>query len=84
VVAAARARHGGMIGAIDALNRSGRLQPIVPPRMGPAGEFIAAHNLGDPARVGDSWRPLRRREALYRRLRTEAQESTETSTTSGK
>lgn len=84
VFAEARARNGGMIGAIDALNRPGRLRPIEPPKMGAFGEFIAAHHLGDPATVHDSWRPLRRRETLYRRVRAAAQPEIDTSTTSGK
>ena len=70
-VAAARERHGGLVEAVDAMNRD-RLIPIVPPRMGPFGEFVAAHHLGDPATVSDSWRPLRRRETIYDRVRQAA------------
>jgi phosphatidylserine/phosphatidylglycerophosphate/cardiolipin synthase-like enzyme len=68
-VAKARAEHGGLIGAIDALNRDGRLQPLDPSRRTPLEEFVAAYHLGDPASVGDAWRLGRRRERLMREAR---------------
>jgi phosphatidylserine/phosphatidylglycerophosphate/cardiolipin synthase-like enzyme len=61
----ARAEFGGLRGAIDALDREGRLQPIEPPRTTPFGEFVTRHHLGDPQDTRDSWRPNRRRERLY-------------------
>ncbi|MDB5423816.1 MAG: phospholipase D/transphosphatidylase [Phenylobacterium sp.] len=68
-VAAARAEHGGLVGAIDALNREGRLVPIEPPKVSPVGEFISRWHIGDPQDTQDSWRPNRRRERLYAELR---------------
>ena len=68
-VAKARADFGGLGGAIDALNRDGRLAPVEPPKMSPVGEFIAAYHMGDPSSVGDSWRLGRRRERLMREAR---------------
>jgi phosphatidylserine/phosphatidylglycerophosphate/cardiolipin synthase-like enzyme len=68
-VAKARADFGGLVGAIDALNREGRLAPIEPPKMGPLAEFIAAYHLGDPSDVSDSWRLAKRRERLFRQAR---------------
>jgi phosphatidylserine/phosphatidylglycerophosphate/cardiolipin synthase-like enzyme len=68
-VAKARAESGGLIGAIDALNREGRLAPITPLKLTPLGEFIAAFHLGDPANVSDSWRIARRRERLFAEAR---------------
>jgi len=68
-VAKARADFGGLVGAIDALNREGRLAPIEPPKMGPIAEFIAAYHLGDPSDVSDSWRLAKRRERLFRQAR---------------
>jgi phosphatidylserine/phosphatidylglycerophosphate/cardiolipin synthase-like enzyme len=65
-VAKARAAHGGLGPAIDALNRSGRLLPIQPPETTAVGDFIARHHLGDPQDTRDAWRPNRRRERLYR------------------
>ncbi|HQP20785.1 MAG TPA: hypothetical protein PLG07_10760, partial [Phenylobacterium sp.] len=61
--------RGGLIPAIEALNRDGRLKPLRPLRMTPFGEFIAACHLGDPADPGDSWRLGRRRERLYAQAR---------------
>jgi phosphatidylserine/phosphatidylglycerophosphate/cardiolipin synthase-like enzyme len=63
-IAAAVARHGGLIGAIEALNNHGRLRPIAPLKMGQAEGFVAAYHLGDPRGVDDAWRPLRRRKLL--------------------
>jgi phosphatidylserine/phosphatidylglycerophosphate/cardiolipin synthase-like enzyme len=72
-IAKARAEFGGLVGAIDALNRSGRLRPIVPPKLTKAGEFIAHYHLGDPSDVADSWRPGRRRERLFDQARAISQ-----------
>jgi phosphatidylserine/phosphatidylglycerophosphate/cardiolipin synthase-like enzyme len=68
-LAKARADFGGLIPAIDALNREGRLQPIEPPLITPFGEFIAKYHLGDPQDPKDSWNPMRRRERLYEAVR---------------
>jgi len=68
-VAKARADFGGLVGAIDALNREGRLQPIEPPTVTAFGEFVAKYHLGDPQDPKDSWNPGRRRERLYRAVR---------------
>jgi phosphatidylserine/phosphatidylglycerophosphate/cardiolipin synthase-like enzyme len=68
-VAKARAEFGGLGGAIDALNRDGRLAPMEPPKLSAPGEFIAAYHIGDPADVSDSWRIGRRRERLMREAR---------------
>jgi phosphatidylserine/phosphatidylglycerophosphate/cardiolipin synthase-like enzyme len=68
-VAKARADFGGLVGAIDALNREGRLQPIEPPKVTPFGEFVAKYHLGDPQDPKDSWNPVRRRERLYQAVR---------------
>jgi phosphatidylserine/phosphatidylglycerophosphate/cardiolipin synthase-like enzyme len=83
-VAEAVDRHGGLIGAMDALNRHGRLRPIPQRAMGWFGKLVTDHHLGDPATAADSWRPLRRREQLYQRVRDMAQAATEKSTTSGR
>jgi len=64
-VAKARVQHGGLVGAIDALNRDGRLRPIEPPGTTAFGEFVTRHHLGDPQDTRDAWRPNRRRERLY-------------------
>lgn len=69
-VGKARQERGGFIAAIDALNREGRLAPILPMKMTRFGEFIAAYHLGDPVNVSDSWRPGRRRERLYAEARS--------------
>jgi phosphatidylserine/phosphatidylglycerophosphate/cardiolipin synthase-like enzyme len=68
-VAKARADYGGLVGAIDALNRDGRLQPIEPPSVTAFGEFVAKYHLGDPQDPKDSWNPVRRRERLYQAVR---------------
>jgi phosphatidylserine/phosphatidylglycerophosphate/cardiolipin synthase-like enzyme len=65
-VAKARAEYGGLVGAIDSLNREGRLHPIEPPEVTALGEFVARYHLGDPQDPRDSWRPSRRRERLYK------------------
>lgn len=68
-VAKARADCGGLVGAIDTLNRDGRLQPIEPPKVTGFGEFVAKYHLGDPQDPRDSWNPGRRRERLYEAVR---------------
>lgn len=69
-VAKAREERGGLIPAIDHLNRDGRLSLIDPKRRGPIAELIAALHLGDPYDVSDSWRLGRRREHLFREARS--------------
>lgn len=71
-IAAGVARHGGLIGAIDALNTHGRLRPIAPLTLGQAAGFVAAYHLGDPRGADDAWRPLRRRKLLDARMRAVA------------
>lgn len=68
-VARARAELGGLIPAIDHLNREGRLSPIQPMKLTAFGEFVASFHLGDPVNVSDSWRIRRRRERLYQEAR---------------
>ena len=68
-VAKAQQERGSLIAAIDALNREGRLSPILPMKMTAFGEFVAAYHLGDPVNVSDSWRPGRRRDRLYAEAR---------------
>jgi phosphatidylserine/phosphatidylglycerophosphate/cardiolipin synthase-like enzyme len=68
-VGKACARFDGLVGAIDSLNREGRLQPIEPPRSTALGDFITRYHLGDPQDPRDAWRPHRRRERLYRAAR---------------
>jgi phosphatidylserine/phosphatidylglycerophosphate/cardiolipin synthase-like enzyme len=69
-VAKARAEFGGLVGAIDALNREQRLRPIEPPETSAVGDFITRHHLGDPQDTRDAWRPGRRRERLYAEANT--------------
>jgi phosphatidylserine/phosphatidylglycerophosphate/cardiolipin synthase-like enzyme len=73
-VAKARGEFAGLVGAIDSLNREGRLQPIEPPKTTAVGAFVAKYHLGDPQDTHDAWRPFRRRERLYKdaRVATEA------------
>jgi phosphatidylserine/phosphatidylglycerophosphate/cardiolipin synthase-like enzyme len=68
-VAKAQAEYGGLVPAIDALNREGRLTPIEPPAVTVLGKFVTKYHLGDPQDTEDSWRPSRRRERLYRKAR---------------
>lgn len=68
-VAKARADHGGLVAAVDALNREGRLRPIDPSRGTVFQEFIARLHLADPAEATDSWRLHRRRDRLFRQAR---------------
>jgi hypothetical protein len=65
-VAKARADHGGLVAAVDALNRQGRLQPVDESRRSAFEEFIARYHVGDPAHVSDSWRLQKRRDRLFR------------------
>lgn len=85
-IAKARHDHGGLIPAIDALNRDGRLARLEPKVLTGPGAFIASHHLGDPRDVADSWRPGRRRDRLYAEARGRAgdQAMTSKSTTSGR
>lgn len=69
-VAKARGEHGGLAGAIDALNREGRLAPIDPSRRTRFAEFVSAYHPGDPAGVDDAWRLGLRREKLLRQARS--------------
>jgi len=69
-VAKARAEFGGLVGAIDALNRDRRLMPIEPPPTTAVGEFVTRHHLGDPQDTRDAWRPGRRRERFYQEAHT--------------
>jgi hypothetical protein len=64
-VAKARTERGGLIAAIEFLNREGRLSPILPMKQTPLGEVIATYHLGDPYGAGDSWKASRRRDLLY-------------------
>jgi phosphatidylserine/phosphatidylglycerophosphate/cardiolipin synthase-like enzyme len=68
-VAKARAEMGGLVAAIEHLNREARLSPIRPQKMTPFGEFIATCHMGDPVNTSDSWRLGRRRERLYEEAR---------------
>ena len=68
-VTKARADHGGLVPAIDALNREDRLREIHPSRHHVFAEFVAAYHLGDPASPEDSWRPWRRRQRLFEAAR---------------
>jgi hypothetical protein len=73
-VAKAKAEFGSLGGAIDALNRDGRLVPIEPPKITAFGEFVTRYHLGDPQDTADSWRPLRRRDRLYATVRQIAED----------
>ena len=68
-VATAIERHGGLAGAIDALNHGGRLQPIELLTLGPIARFIARYHLGDPTGPADDFAPLRRRRHLDEQVR---------------
>ena len=68
-VAKASADHGGLVAAIDALNREGRLRPIDPARGTVVQEYFARLHLADPADTNDSWQLGRRRERLFREAR---------------
>ncbi|MGJ3265417.1 MAG: phospholipase D-like domain-containing protein [Salinarimonas sp.] len=60
-VAEARAALGGLVPAIEALDRGERLRRIAPRNAGPLGALTAAHHLGDPPSAADAWAPWRRR-----------------------
>ncbi|HKP78962.1 MAG TPA: phospholipase D-like domain-containing protein [Phenylobacterium sp.] len=68
-VAKARAEHGGLVQAIDVLNREGRFREVDPSRSHPLAELVAALHLGDPAGPEDSWRLGRRRQRLFAEAR---------------
>jgi phosphatidylserine/phosphatidylglycerophosphate/cardiolipin synthase-like enzyme len=68
-VAIAIERHGGLIGAIDALNHGGRLRPIELVKLGPLARFIAEYHLGDPTGPADDFAPLKRRRNLHDQVR---------------
>ena len=68
VMAGARQEHGGLAEALREAS-GGRLRALEPTPLGPIGEFIAAFHLGDPSDPTDAWRPMRRRERLYERVR---------------
>jgi phosphatidylserine/phosphatidylglycerophosphate/cardiolipin synthase-like enzyme len=68
-VAKARADHGGLVEAIDALNRDGRLAPIDLTRGSTLQEWMARYHIGDPADVSDAWRIGRRRRRLLAQTR---------------
>ena len=72
-MAEARTAHGDLGEAMRALGGGGRLRPLKPMFLGPFGEFVAAFHIGDPTDPQDSWRPLRRRERLYSRVRAQKQ-----------
>lgn len=57
----ARLAHGGLIPAIEALDRGARLRRLPPRSAGPIGALTAAHHLGDPPTPDDAWRPWKRR-----------------------
>lgn len=62
-------QHGGLAGAIQTLNRSGRLRPITPVKLTGLEQLIADYHLGDPLQTADSMRPWRRRGQLYDQIR---------------
>ncbi|MCR5876401.1 phospholipase D-like domain-containing protein [Phenylobacterium sp. J426] len=72
-VGKARAELGGLVPAIDTLNREGRLVPVDPSRRSAFEEFIAAYHVGDPTEVSDSWRLGRRRERLFDEARAQGE-----------
>ncbi len=86
-VAKARLERGGLVPAIDSLNRENRLLDIQPPGMTGFGEAVAAFHLGDPSDVKDSWKPWKRRERLFcqaRELGEELRQRSSKSITSGR
>jgi len=83
-IATAIERRGGLIGAVDQLNTRGRLTEIESLKLGRFSRFVAAYHIGDPAGVGDAWRPIRRRKMLDAEVRAIAQAPTSKSITSGK
>jgi phosphatidylserine/phosphatidylglycerophosphate/cardiolipin synthase-like enzyme len=71
-VALAVQRHGGLIGALEALNHHGRLQPIAPLKLSRLTRLIAAFHLGDAVDVDDLWRPWKRKRLLDAQVRAVA------------
>jgi phosphatidylserine/phosphatidylglycerophosphate/cardiolipin synthase-like enzyme len=61
---------GRLAEALWVLDGGRRLRPLETRRLGLVGEFIAEFHIGDPTDVTDSWRPMRRREALLAEART--------------
>lgn len=78
------ADHGGLVPAIDALNRDGRLQPVDESRRSAFEEFIAAYHVGDPVDPSDSWRLGKRRERLFREAHALAAQASSKSITKGR
>jgi phosphatidylserine/phosphatidylglycerophosphate/cardiolipin synthase-like enzyme len=83
-VAKARTEHGGLVPAVEALNREGRLQPIDLSRRSHFEEFIARYHVGDPAEASDSWRLQKRRDRLFREARDLALQASSKSITKGR
>lgn len=55
-----RISKGGVVAAIDALNGRDRLMPVATGRPTWWETFVSSRNLGDPAAVRESWRPIAR------------------------
>jgi phosphatidylserine/phosphatidylglycerophosphate/cardiolipin synthase-like enzyme len=70
VVAQAVEAQGGLVPAMDVINRSGRLRPIEPETLTRMERFIAAFHIGDPTQTADSMRPWRRRIQLDHQIRS--------------
>ncbi len=68
-VAKATADQGGLVRAIDLLNRDRRLVPIDAVRGSPWSEFVAAWHVGDPSDASDAFRLPRRRRRLLGQVR---------------
>ncbi|MFZ5721107.1 MAG: phospholipase D-like domain-containing protein [Pseudomonadota bacterium] len=83
-VAKAQAECGGLCGAIDVLNRDGRLRQVDLRRRSLIEEFISAFHIGDPTGVDDAWRLGRRRQRLFRQARELAAQANSKSITSGR
>jgi len=64
-----------LIRAIEALNRHGRLRPIVPQKLSKLSRIIADFHLGDPMSPEDAMRPYLRRRRLDKRIHNIAAES---------
>ena len=60
VFAEARIAEGGLVAAIDRLNRRGRLAQITTGKVTRWEILVARQHLGDPGDVKESWRPRRR------------------------
>lgn len=62
------ARHGGLIAAIEALDRGSvrRLRPMRPTGAGPIGALVAWPDIGDPSGTAENWRPWKRRKGPAR------------------